>query len=92
MTQRVSVQPGSTVELSAWFRTSPAVERVFLGAAWNGGEKLDTFDGGVPDEYTRRTATIDVPDDVHEVTILVGYGADGGDAILQVDDVELTKK
>ncbi|HLT61051.1 MAG TPA: DUF4185 domain-containing protein [Microlunatus sp.] len=87
LTQRISVRPGSRLELSGWFRTSSVVERVLLGARWDGGESITEFAPEQPDRYIEHTVLIDVPDDVDELTLLLGYGADGGDAILQLDDV-----
>ncbi|PSK99795.1 uncharacterized protein DUF4185 [Haloactinopolyspora alba] len=91
LTQTLRVEPGETLDLSAWVRTSDVVETVRLGVRYDGGEQIETF-AGVPEwTYTRRATSVTVPDDVTEVTVVVGYDADGGDAILQVDDVALTR-
>ncbi len=89
VTQQVSVRPGSRLELSGWFRTSSVVERTMIGARWDGGESIKEIAPTAPDEYTRQSTIIEVPDDVDTITLLLGYGADGGDAILQLDDVGL---
>lgn len=89
VTQRVSVVPGSRIELSGWFRTSSVVERVMIGARWDGGESIKEVAPTAPDSYTRQATVIEVPDDADTITVLLGYGADGGDAILQLDDVAL---
>lgn len=90
VTQQVSVQPGSTVDLSAWFRTSEVVKKGFIGARWDGGEQVESFATDTPDEYVQQSAKIDVPEGVETITLMLGYSADGGDAILQLDDVEIT--
>lgn len=87
LTQTISVEPGMTLDVSAWTRTSDVVETVRLGVRYDGGEQIDTFDGTSEWAYTRRATTFTVPDGVTQATIVVGYDADGGDAILQVDDV-----
>ncbi|MBO1752136.1 DUF4185 domain-containing protein [Actinotalea sp. BY-33] len=88
ITQRVAVTPGSTVTISSWSRTSPAVSTVRVGARWEGGEQIETFAGSA--DYAERAVTVTVPAGVSELTLLVGYEAEGGDAVLQVDDISLT--
>lgn len=90
LTQTVSVEPGSTLDLSAWVRTSDVVETVRLGVRFDGGEQIETFPGVAEWVYTQRSTSVTVPDDVWSITVVVGYDADGGDAILQVDDVSLS--
>jgi hypothetical protein len=88
LTQRMVVTPGKTINLSAWLNTSKVVTKTFLGARWKDGQSISEFDGGgKPDTYVHRTSEVTIPAGVHEIEIVVGYSADGGDAILQVDDV-----
>ncbi len=89
VTQKISVVPGSRLELSGWFRTSSVVRRIMIGARWDGGESIKELAPTAPDAYTKQSTVIEVPDDVDTLTLLLGYGADGGDAILQLDDVAL---
>lgn len=85
--QTIAVEPGSTVVVSAWTRTSPVVETVLVGARWEGGELLGEFSGSA--DYAERSVTVPVPDGVDRLTVVVGYEAAGGDAVLQVDDISV---
>lgn len=87
--QTVDVRPGTTLNLSAWIRTSSVVKHVYLGARWSGGEDIATMDS-VNGDYQNYQHTITVPAGVHSVDVMIGYSADGGDAIFQLDDVSAT--
>lgn len=87
--QTIDVRPGTTLQLSAWIRTSPVVSTVYLGARWPSGEDIATMNS-VNGDYQNYEHTITVPDDVWSVDVMIGYSADGGDAIFQLDDVSTT--
>jgi len=84
--QTVAVRPGTTLQLTAWVRTSNVVNDVYLGARWSGGQDIATI-SSTNGDYQRYRHTITVPAGVHSVDVMVGYSADGGDAIFQLDDV-----
>lgn len=93
VTQPVSVTPGATYDLSAWFRNSVDVKEIYLGARWEGGEQIATVPPTTPDTYIQREMEFTVPADVTEVSVLAGYDTDGtNDLILQVDDVVLNER
>ena len=89
-TQQVDVVPGATYTFSGWFRTSPVVPRVRLAARWVGGGEESL--SGPSAEYEERSLTFTVPDGVDRITLVAGYDAAGGDAVLQLDDLALVQE
>ncbi|HVX46404.1 MAG TPA: hypothetical protein VHC49_21100 [Mycobacteriales bacterium] len=87
--QTVEVTPGTKVDLSAWVRTSDVVKSVFIGARWSGGSDIATV-ASVNGDYQNYQHSVTVPAGVHSIDVMVGYSADGGDAIFQLDDVSAT--
>lgn len=85
-TQSVPVRPGATYTFEAWTRSSAGLADGRFGVRL-GDQVLGEERFGATADYTRRTATVTVPEGVHEVTVYVGFDGPGTDTWLQVDDV-----
>lgn len=58
---------------------------------WDGGGGDEAL-SGPSDEYEQRSLTFTVSEDVDLVTLVAGYDAEGGDAVLQFDDLALAQE
>lgn len=87
--QTIAVRPGTTLDISAWVRTSSVVNTVYLGARWPGGGDVAALDS-VNGDYENYRRSVTVPAGVESVDVVIGYSADGGDAIFQLDDVSVS--
>jgi hypothetical protein len=87
--QSVPVSGGEQLDLSAWVRTTAVVEKVYLGIRWDGGSDIKTLTPDDTEDYQQYSTSVTVPVDATSVDVVIGYRADGGDAIFQLDDVDL---
>ncbi|MGH3356337.1 MAG: DUF4185 domain-containing protein [Nocardioidaceae bacterium] len=91
--QRVPVVPGSTYTFHGWTRTSAGLTDGRFGVRLgdDGSEVLDEEHFGASADYVERTATVRVPEGVHEVTVYAGFVAPGSDTFLQLDDISVER-
>lgn len=91
-TQTIPVRPGETYRFSSWVRSSPGLTDgrfgVRLGA--DGSRVLAEQRFGASAEYVKLSVTVEVPEEVQEVTVYSGFDAPGFDTWLQLDDFSVS--